>query len=88
MYLSLYYALSFGLTGLGGLLLGSALRPYEPVVGGQGAAFGLVAVNLIELFQSWHLVAKPALPILKMVGYCCLFLVAGLMPEVSSVVIG
>lgn len=67
---------------MGGLLLGSTMRPLEPTVGGGGAVSGLVAVYLIELFQSWKLVPKPYFALFKLLGVIILFGSAGFLPQV------
>lgn len=68
--------------GIGGLLLGSTMRPMEPTVGGGGAVSGFVAVYLIELFQSWSLVPKPCRALMKLLGIIVLFGLSGLLPQV------
>ena len=71
------------MTGFGGLLFGSLLKPYEPNVGAHGAAFGLLGMNYVELVQAWKLVEHPERPLIKLTIYTILGLAVGFMPEVG-----
>lgn len=64
------------------MLIGSVAKPYEPNVGGHGAAFGLLAMNFVELGQVWTLIESPVLPFVKLVALTVMGLGTGFMPQV------
>lgn len=51
-------------------------------IGAQGAVFGLIGMNLVELIQAWKLVDKPWKAVLKLGLIITLGVAAGLLPQV------
>ncbi|KAF6024407.1 hypothetical protein EB796_017319 [Bugula neritina] len=72
----------YTVSGYGGLLIGSIARPYQVNIGAQGAVFGLIGMNLVELIQAWKLVDKPWKAVLKLGLIITLGVAAGLLPQV------
>ena len=71
--------------GYGGLMFGSVAKPYEPNVGAEGAAFGLIGMNLVELIQAWRLIDNPHKPLFKLMLITTISLTTGFIPQVGLV---
>lgn len=58
--------------------------PYQ-VNGGAGACvFGMIAVLFVELFQSWQLIDRAWLELLKLLGAMVVLLVIGTLPFIDN----
>ena len=55
-----------------------------PVAGASPAAFGLLAVLVIELFQTWQIVKRKAFELIKLFVIVLLFLMIGTLPYVDN----
>lgn len=74
----------YTVTGLGGLLLGSTIRPYEPNVGGLGAVCGLLGVRYVELIQTRPLIRDAwRMQMLQTALFNTVLILLGALPPVS-----
>ena len=64
--------------------MGALLTPYQPTVGGGGAVMGLIGVLLIELVQSWRLVQRPLLELLKLSCLTMFCFISGTLPFINN----
>ena len=53
-------------------------------MGPSGALFGVIACLFVELFQSWQMIARPLVALLKMTFIALLLFLAGLLPYVDN----
>lgn len=58
--------------------------PNEPLMGGSGTMFGMLAVVLVEMLQSWKIVRRPWFELLKLFSVFILMLFLGTLPNVSN----
>ena len=64
--------------------LGAVFSPYVPHCGAGGATFSLVGILIVELCQSWQLVAHPWREAAKLGAVVLLFLASGTLPYVDN----
>lgn len=57
--------LIYWISGLGGSVVSAIFMPYEVSAGPSGAVYGLLGVLYVELFQSWQIVPRPWVELLK-----------------------
>ena len=62
----------------------SLFTPYLPQMGGSAAVCGLIAVQSIELAQSWELVERPLWIILKLLVILLIFVLSGTLPYLDN----
>lgn len=53
-------------------------------VGPSGSMFGIIACLFVELFQSWQIVNRPVVALLKLCGVVFFLLLVGLLPYVDN----
>eukprot|EP00118_Oscarella_pearsei_P017384 m.171691 g.171691 ORF g.171691 m.171691 type:complete len:729 (+) comp39070_c1_seq4:1248-3434(+) len=76
--------LIYFISGIGGYIISGIFIPYMPSAGGSPAAFGLLAVLVIELFQTWQIVQRKALELIKLTFIVVVFLMIGTLPYVDN----
>ena len=67
-------------------MFGSVAKPYEPNVGAEGAAFGLLGMNIVELMQAWRLIGNAHKPLFKLIFITIVSLTTGFIPQVSVLI--
>eukprot|EP01137_Pigoraptor_chileana_P036771 Opistho-2@32927 len=72
------------LSGIGGNLFSAIFVPYQPQVGASGALYGLLAVLVVELFQSWQLLTHPWKEMFKLIIVVAVSLMIGTLPWVDN----
>lgn len=78
--LSIIYVFS----GIGGYLYSAILLPYQAEVGPSGSIFGIIACLFVELFQSWQMIARPLIALIKLCAIVLVLLLIGLLPYVDN----
>ena len=53
-------------------------------VGPSGSMFGIIACLFVELIQSWQIINRPIIALMKLVGVVFLLLIVGLLPYVDN----
>ncbi|XP_031554181.1 inactive rhomboid protein 1-like isoform X2 [Actinia tenebrosa] len=71
-------------SGIGGYLISAILIPYQVEVGPSGSMFGIIACLFVELIQSWQIIKRPLLALLKLCAVVLLLLLVGLLPYVDN----
>eukprot|EP01134_Creolimax_fragrantissima_P002740 CFRG2740T1 len=78
------FALIFFISGIGGNLVSALFAPHTPQVGSSGALYGLLAVLVIELWQSWSILKHPGKESLKIGITVLMSLFIGTLPWVDN----
>ena len=58
--------------------------PYQPTVGASPSVFGLLGVLVVELFQTWQLIERKLLEVIKLSVIIVVFLMVGTLPYVDN----
>jgi len=77
-------ALIYFTSGIGGYLISGLFDPYVVSVGSDPAIFGLLAVLVVELFQSWKIVPKPWWECFKLITVTLVAFVVGTFPFIDN----
>lgn len=72
------------LSGIAGNLASAIFLPKRAEVGPAGSQLGLLGMLFVEVFQSWQLLAKPWIAILKLTGILIFLFILGLFPWVDN----
>ncbi|CAN0193141.1 unnamed protein product [Lampetra fluviatilis] len=72
-------------SGVTGSIASAVLLPHNAEVGPAGSLGGILACFLVELLQSWRLMARPCVALAKIVALAALLLLLGLLPWVDNV---
>ncbi|CAH1784653.1 unnamed protein product [Owenia fusiformis] len=78
-------AIIYILSGVFGLLVGAIFNPHRAQVGGGAAIFGLLGVLLVELIQSWELVANRSFELFKLTNIFLLLLFISTLPPLDNI---
>lgn len=76
--------LVYVLSGVGGYLVSGIFVPYQPTVGASPSVFGLLGVLIVELFQTWQLIERKLLEVIKLSVIILVFLMVGTLPYVDN----
>eukprot|EP00040_Diaphanoeca_grandis_P035661 m.224805 g.224805 ORF g.224805 m.224805 type:complete len:723 (+) comp33444_c0_seq1:240-2408(+) len=77
-------ALIYFVSGIGGYLISGLFDPYVVAVGSDPAIFGLLAVLVVELFQSWKIVPNPWWECFKLITVTIVAFVVGTFPFIDN----
>uniref|UniRef100_S4RSJ0 Inactive rhomboid protein n=1 Tax=Petromyzon marinus TaxID=7757 RepID=S4RSJ0_PETMA len=72
-------------SGVTGSIASAVLLPHNAEVGPAGSLGGILACYLVELLQSWRLMARPCVALAKIAALAALLLLLGLLPWVDNV---
>lgn len=76
--------LIYFISGVGGNLIAGIFVPTDITCGADPAVYGLLGVNIVELFQSWQIIEKPWLELSKVGGICVLLFFVGTFPFLDN----
>ena len=76
--------LIYFISGISGYVVSSLFDPYAVAVGSGPAVFGLLAVLVVELFQSWKLVPNPWWEFTKLATIIAVAFVIGTFPFIDN----
>ena len=68
------------LSGFAGNLLSCIFIPHVAGVGPNGCHFGLLGALVMEVINSWEMLKKPGLQLVKLLGFALVLLIIGLLP--------
>ena len=71
-------------SGIGGNLISSVFVPYEATCGAGGPVYGLLGVVLVEFLQSYQVVIKPGIELIKLLSVIVLSLFIGTLPYLDN----
>eukprot|EP00052_Salpingoeca_macrocollata_P026336 m.244289 g.244289 ORF g.244289 m.244289 type:complete len:766 (-) comp22558_c1_seq6:32-2329(-) len=77
-------SLIYFISGIGGWVISGIFSPYTVDVGADPAVFGFLGVLFVELFQSWQLVERAKMELLKLTAVLAVALLLGTMPYVDN----
>lgn len=77
-------ALVYIIAGVGGNLMSAIFIPYQINGGASPSVFGLLSVLFVELFQSWQIVDRAWLEVLKLTGILVFLLAVGTLPFIDN----
>eukprot|EP00048_Salpingoeca_helianthica_P013108 m.195554 g.195554 ORF g.195554 m.195554 type:complete len:783 (+) comp15459_c10_seq7:68-2416(+) len=77
-------ALVYLIAGIGGNLTSAFFAPSYPQLGATGAIHGLLAINIVDLFQSWSFVEKPVVRLVKLLMEVLLYFGLGFLPWIGN----
>eukprot|EP00041_Stephanoeca_diplocostata_P032880 m.1067731 g.1067731 ORF g.1067731 m.1067731 type:complete len:832 (-) comp24223_c1_seq7:1321-3816(-) len=76
--------LIYSISGVGGYLVSGVLDPYVVSCGANPAVFGLIAIMLVELIQSWKVVPSPKTQLAKLLAYIVVGFIIGSLPFIDN----
>jgi membrane associated rhomboid family serine protease len=77
-------ALIYFISGIGGNLVSAIFIPYQVNGGAAAAVFGLVGVLFVELFQSWQLIDRAWLELVKLTVVMVIMFAIGTLPFIDN----
>ncbi|XP_006816352.1 inactive rhomboid protein 1-like [Saccoglossus kowalevskii] len=77
-------SLIYMMSGVAGNLLSAIFIPYRAEVGPAASLFGILACLIVEVLQSWQLLEKPGIALLKLLGIVGVLLILGLLPWIDN----
>eukprot|EP00051_Salpingoeca_urceolata_P003858 m.61175 g.61175 ORF g.61175 m.61175 type:complete len:628 (-) comp13188_c0_seq1:140-2023(-) len=77
-------ALIYLISGIGGNIFSAVFSAGVPQVGATGALYGLLAVTVVDLFQSWQLIERPWRRFTVIMLQTLCFLMIGTLPWVDN----
>ncbi|EDQ87669.1 uncharacterized protein MONBRDRAFT_27089 [Monosiga brevicollis MX1] len=69
--------LIYFISGIGGTCIAAVFSPLDVSVGTNPSVYGILAVHLVDLFQSWQLVDRPGLSLAGLGGVIAVLLLVG-----------
>jgi len=76
--------LIYFISGIGGNLIGGIFAPDQVATGSDPAAFGLLAVTMVELFQAWQIVPDRKAQLTKLLLLTIVALMVGTLPYIDN----